>query len=106
MSDTLISIGLYVTYFLVVLAVVSTVVFGLMQIVRNFKKAKGALVGMAVLIVIIIISLALSTGEPYPAFNIGENASRWIGAGITSTFILAGLGLIAGIYTEISKMFK
>ncbi|HSV76299.1 MAG TPA: hypothetical protein VLH37_04625 [Bacteroidales bacterium] len=106
MSDTLISIGLYVTYFLVVLAVVSTVLFGVTQIVRNFKKAKGALVGMIVLVVIVVIAFAISTGEPYPAFGVGPNASRWIGAGITTTFILAGLGLVAAVYTEVSKMFK
>jgi len=106
MSDTLISIGLYVTYFLIVLAVVSMVLFGVTAIIRNFKKSKGALVGVIVLVAIVSISFAVSTGEPYPAFGIGPNASRWVGTGITTTFILIGLGLLAAIYTEVSKMFK
>lgn len=106
MSDTLISIGLYITYFLLVLAVVSTVLFGVAQVVRNFRKAKGALIGVLVLVTIAVFSFAVNAGDPYPAFGIGPITSRWIGAGITSTLILVGLGVLAAVYTEVSKMFK
>jgi len=106
MSETIINIGLFVTYVLVALAVVSTLFFGLLQIVRNFGKAKGALIGMVVLVAIVLISFALSTGEPYPDFQVGALASRWIGAGITTTFILVVLASAAAVFTEIRKLFN
>ena len=95
MSETLINIGLYVTYILVALAVISTLFFGLFQIFRNFGKAKGALVGMIVLVAIVVASFFLSSGEPYPDFQVGETASRWISAGITTTFVLVALAVLA-----------
>ena len=106
MSETIINIGLIVTYILVALAVISTLFFGLLQIVRNFGKAKGALIGMVVLLAIVLISFALSSGEPYPDFQVGAVASRWIGAGITTTFVLVVLASLAAVYTEIKKLFS
>ena len=106
MSESIINIGLFVTYVLVAVAVVSTLFFGLLQIVRNFGKAKGALIGIVVLLAIVLISFFLATGEPYPDFQVGAVASRWISAGISTTFVLVVLATEAAVYTEIKKLFS
>lgn len=104
MSDTIINIGIYVTYALVAVALISTVFFAIFHMARNFRKAKGALLGILILAAIIVFSYAISTSEVYP--NAGPVVSQWVGGGITTTFILAGLAFLAAIYTEVSKFFK
>ncbi|MDX9942819.1 MAG: hypothetical protein RBS53_11420 [Bacteroidales bacterium] len=106
MSDTIINIGIYVTYFLVAVAVLTTVLFSIFHMVQNLGKAKGALVGVLILAVIVIISYFLSTNEVYPKFNVGPIASKWVGAGILTTFVLIGLALLSAIYVEVAKLFK
>ena len=106
MNDTVINIGIYVTYFLVAVAVITTVLFSIFHIFQNLGKAKGALIGVLILAAIVVIAYFLSTNEVYPKFDIGPTASKWIGAGILSTFILAGLALLTAIYNEVSKLFK
>lgn len=106
MSDTIINIGIYVTYFLVAVAVLTTVLFSIFHMVQNLGKAKGALVGVLILAVIVIISYFLSTNEVYPKFNVGPIASKWVGAGILTTFVLIGLALLSAIYVEVTKLFK
>lgn len=104
MNDTLINIGIFVTYALIVVALLSTVFFAVFHMVRNFRKAKGALVGILILVAIILFSYAISTNEVYP--TAGPVVSKWVGGGITATFILAGLAILAAVYTEVSKLFK
>jgi len=104
MNETIIDIGIYVTYALVAVAVIATVLFAVFHMTQNFGKAKGALVGILILAAIILLSYAISTNEVYP--NAGPVISKWVGGGIIATFILAGLALIAAVYTEVSKLFK
>lgn len=106
MNETIINIGIYVTYFLIAVAVILTVFFSIFHIVQNLGKAKGALLGILFLVVIFVIAYFLSTSEVYPKFNIGPTASKWIGAGILSTFILIGLALVTVVYAEVAKLFK
>lgn len=106
MNDTVINIGIYVTYFLVAVAVITTVLFSIFHMVQNLGKAKGALIGVLFLAVIVVIAYFLSSNEVYPKFNIGPVASKWVGAGILTTFILVGIALVTAVYTEVSKLFK
>lgn len=104
MSDTLINIGIYITYALVAVALISTVFFAVFHMVHNFRKAKGALVGILILVAVVLFSYAISTNEVYP--TAGPVVSKWVGGGITATFILAGIAILAALYTEVSKLFK
>lgn len=104
MNETLINIGIFVTYFLVAVALITTVFFAIFHMAQNLGKAKGALLGIFILVAIILLSYAISTNEVYP--NAGPVVSKWVGGGIIATFILAGLAIVAAVYTEISKLFK
>ena len=104
MSENLIEIGMFIAYGLAGLAVVAAILFPLVHIVKDIKKAKGTFIGIAVLAAVLLIAYATTTGQPYE--NVSETASRWISAGILSVFILAGLTIVAAIFTEVVKMFK
>jgi multisubunit Na+/H+ antiporter MnhB subunit len=106
MNDIFVDIAIYVTYGLVAIALLGVVLFSAYHMVQDFSKTKGALVGIVVLAVILIISYFVSTNEPYEAFNVGPTASQWVGSGIISTMVLIGLGLLSAIFTEVYKFFR
>ncbi len=104
MNETLINIGMYVTYGLLGLAALSAILFSIYHMFGNIRKAVPALIGLGVLVVIILFSYSISTNEPYP--DATPTVSQWVGGGITATMILVGLGLISAVFTEIYKYFR
>ncbi len=104
MNDTVLNIGMYVTYALVAVAALSAVIFPVIFFVQDFRKAKRTLLGLVVLATILLISYAVSTNEVYE--NAGPVASQWIGGGITATMVLIGLGLATAVFTEVYKFFR
>ncbi|MFO7999278.1 MAG: hypothetical protein R6U86_09895 [Bacteroidales bacterium] len=106
MNETVLNIGMYVTYGLIVIAVIAAVIFPIFFFIQDFRKARGTLIGLGILLVVLFFSYAISTNEVYEASNIGPTASQWIGGGITATIILIGLGLLAAVFTEVYKFFR
>ena len=104
MNEDLINIGMYVTYGLIALAIAASVIFPIVHFAKDISKAKGTLIGLAVLIVVLLVAYALSSGETYE--GVSSMASRWISAGITSVFILAGLAIVAAVFTEVVKIIR
>lgn len=104
MSENLIDIGMYVAYGLLGLAALTAVVFPVIHIIKDIRKAKSPLVGLLILAVIVLIAFLISTGEPYE--GVSTAASRWISTGITTTFFLAGLAILAAVFAEVVKIFK
>jgi hypothetical protein len=105
-NETLINVGLYVTYGLIGLAVLASVIFPIIFFFRDFRKAKTTLIGLVALVAILLFSYAISTNEAYEAMNVSPNVSQWVGGGITATMILIGLGLLMAIFTEVFKFFR
>ncbi len=106
MNEAIIDTGIIVTYVLLGLAALSAVLFSIYHLIMQFKKAKGALIGFAVLIIVLLIGYSMATNEVYEGFAVSPNASQWIGGGINATMILIGLGIVAAIYTEVSKLVR
>lgn len=104
MNESVINIGIYVTYALVGIAALSAIIFPVIFFVQDFRKAKRTLLGLVVLAAILLISYAVSTNEVYE--NAGPVASQWIGGGITATMVLIVLGVLTAIFTEVYKLFR
>ncbi len=104
MNESLINIGIYVTYGLVAIAALSAILFPIIQLFWNFRKSVPGLVGIAVLVIIVLISYSISTNEVYEGY--GPNVSQWVSGGITTTFLLVGLGVVSALFTEIYKLFR
>jgi hypothetical protein len=106
MNDIIFDIGYYVTIALVAIAAISVIIFPIFFFIQDIRKAKGALIGIAVLAAVLFFSYFISTNETYEGFNVSPMASQWIGGGITATMILIGIGLVAAVFTEIYKLFR
>jgi predicted ABC-type exoprotein transport system permease subunit len=104
MNDIIFDIGYYVTIALVAIAAISVIIFPIFFFIQDIRKAKGALIGIAVLAAVLFFSYFISTNETYE--GVSPMASQWIGGGITATMILIGIGLVAAVFTEIYKLFR
>ena len=110
MSETLITIGLYIAYiafFAAILALVSFPIYNLLK--GNFGAAKGTLLGVAALVAVVLICYFVSPAEQgdfYTKMGVSAGQSKLIGAGLLSTYVVF-IGLIViTLYTVVSKWFK
>lgn len=100
----MIDIGMYVAYGLLAIAALLAVISPAVHFIDDIRKAKGPLLGLALLAVIVVIAFLLSTGETYEGVSVA--ASRWISTGITTVFFLAGLAILAVVFAEVVKIIK
>jgi len=99
-------------YILTGIATLVAIVFPISQMITNPKNAKKSLVGVIALIVVVVLSYLFSSGElmkfsstELAKFNVPSTLKQ-VDTGIITTYILAGVAIIAMIYSEIAKMFK
>ena len=93
------------------IAAVSAVLFPVLFLILNPKKAKSSLVGIGSIGLVLLISylLADSTIPEFigsDKFNITESLAKMVDTSMISLYVLSGITIIAIIYTEVSKMFK
>ena len=98
-------------YFLVILAVVSTVVFSFMQIFSSGKNAKKGLMGVGILVGLVVISWLIASPEipqflGVEDFDLTPAVSRNVGTGLIATYILAIVAIGSMIYSEVSGLFR
>jgi len=107
--DSLINLGIILTYILIIASVAGAIIFPIIHTLGDLKSAKGGLIGIAVILVIFLISFAVSPAESGPFFDkfgISPTFSKIIGGGLISTYIF-GLGAILSIlYSQVSKWIK
>ncbi|MDD2964643.1 MAG: hypothetical protein PHQ65_01720 [Bacteroidales bacterium] len=107
--DSFINISFIATYILLGLAVAALVVFPLYALVTNFGKAKGGLIGLAAILVVVAIAIGVSPVDQSEKFlnaGISPFTSQLIGGGLLTIYILFAGIILAAVYTEISKWFK
>lgn len=109
MSDSIVNIGLVITYIMLGIGVLAAVVFPIIHMVQNPKSAKGALIGIGFLLVVFGISYAIGGDEVTPAMEAMQatpTTSKIVSAGLIGFYILFTVSIIAAIYSEISRFFK
>ncbi len=109
MSDSVINILLYVTYALVIIAVIGALGSSVLGMFQNQEKAKKSLLSIGFVFVIFIICYVIAGNEVLPAyepFNIDAGKSKLIGAGLIATYVLGILAIGGAIFSEISRSFK
>jgi len=109
MNDLSINIMLYVTYLLVIVATLAAIVFPIIALAGDMKKAKRALFGIGAVAVVFLLSYVVSDGtvlDSYVKYNVTEGVSKMVGAVLIMTYIL-GLGaIVSAIAGEILKATK
>tara|TARA_B100000609_G_C17122156_1_gene385561 strand:- start:263 stop:601 length:339 start_codon:yes stop_codon:yes gene_type:complete len=111
MSDFLINAGLWLTYIMVVGGALVAILFPMMFLVKNPKKAKGALKGIGGLIAVVVISYIIASGEimEFPGsekFGMTESSTKRVGMGLIAFYFLAVGAVVAVLYAELGKVFK
>lgn len=98
--------GILLTYLLLAVAVIAAVGFPLLQLAKNPKGAKGALIGIGLLVVVVGISYALSSDVNPSNMDITPATAKQVDTGLYAFYILALVAIGATVYAEVSKMFK
>lgn len=107
--NTFIEISFYVTYALLGVAVAALIIFPLYFLVTSFGKAKGGLIGLAAILVVVAVAIALSPVDQSAKFvdaDISPLVSRLISGGLVTTYILFAAIILAAAYTQLSRWFK
>ncbi len=108
-GSTLYNIAMILTYLFMFVSVAAMLFFPIWFIIKNPKTAKGTLVGVCVLAVVMLIAYLISSpdqGEFYTKFDITGSGSKLIGAGLIATYIML-FGVIAVmIYAAVAEKFK
>ena len=102
-------IVLYIGYALIFVAVAGSVILPLINSLGNPKSLIRSGIGVGALLVIFIISYALSGNEVtevYKEFDVDAGGSKTIGGMLTMMYLLILLAVVGIVYTEISKMLK
>ncbi|KAA3650253.1 MAG: hypothetical protein DWP98_05625 [Bacteroidetes bacterium] len=100
---------IYWCYALFALGAIAAIVFPILQMAKNPKGAKSALIGVGALVIVFGISYALAGDEmsdKYAGFISGPEASKRVSTGLISFYILAVAAIVATVYSGVSKMFK
>ncbi len=110
MDSFLIDAGLWISYILIGIATLATIVFPVIYMVQHPQDAKKALMAIGGLIVVFLIGYFIaSDGAVMDTSNnvLAEGTvSQLSGAGIIMFYILGGVAVIALIYSEVSNLFK
>ena len=100
---------------LFVVVVVSALGFALVQIIKGLieapKKQMGIIVATVLLVIIFIVSYALSSGTDIPQLLFEKTGSDYansklIGASLYLSYALFALAVVSVLYAEIAKKFK
>lgn len=104
---------LYWTYCLLAIAAATAVIFPLIYIVQNPRKAVKALVSLAILGVIALIAYSLASAAPIETATSSTNPDffdpsvlKIAGMGLYSTYILFGLAIVLLLVSGIRNLFK
>lgn len=100
---------MYYCYILLTIAILAAVVFAVVGLVSNPKGARGALIGIVALVIVIGIAYAVAGDEmlpKYEAFIDSPSESKWISAGLISFYILGGLAILATVFSSINRVIK
>lgn len=101
---------LYWGYILLVVVIVAIFLASISNILLKPKGSLKVLIILAIMVVVAIISYALSGNEFTSAqlekMQITASTSKMVGAGLFFTYFLAAVALIAIIYSAVSRMFK
>ena len=106
-SDDLV---LYWGYLLVIVTAAITIIAPLIYLIFNLRNALKFLIILAAMVVLAVVSYALSTNE-FSALKLEEmessaETSVMVGAGLIFLYILAALAILSIIYASISRIFK
>lgn len=102
-------IGIYLSYGLVIIAVLAAVILPLINAFNDPQKLVKTGIAVAVLLVIFFIGYTLADNEvtlTYQKFGINEGSSKLIGGALITMYVFFVVAFLSIIVTEVGKLFK
>lgn len=106
MADFMTNYGIIICYILLGIATVAAVVFPVFGLIKNPKGAKGALLGLLTLVLVVGVSYALSSDTNPSKIEISASAAKQVDTGLYAFYILGIIAVLSLVYSEVSKLFK
>lgn len=100
---------IYWCYLLFGLGAASAIVLPIINLGKNPKGAKGALIGLVALVVVFLISYMIAGDEMLPKYETfidGPEDSKLVGMGLIAFYILAIGAIGAVVFSSVSKLLK
>ncbi len=105
--DSLINIGIIITYLMIGFASLFALGFAVKKIIQDQKNAKKTLYSIGGLVIVLIISYLIASDDvlsSYMKYGISESVSKQVGMGLITFYILAIAAIGSIIYSELSKI--
>lgn len=109
MESTFINIGLIIAYILILIALITSLAFPLVQTFGNIKAAKGSLLGLGLILVIFLLSYIVSpadTGPFYDRFGVSPKLSKLIGGGLVASYLFFFGAAASILYASVTKFSR
>lgn len=109
MQDTLVNIGIYITYAMIAIGAIAAIVFPIIHTATDPKKAKSALISIGSVLLLVIISYVLASDvvlKSYEKYGVTPGSSKMVSTGLILFYIMSIISLGAVVYSEVSKIFK
>ena len=107
--ESLINIGIILTYVMVAFAALTAIGFGVKNMIQNTNNAKKTLYTAGGLVVAFIIAYVLASDEvlnSYNKYEITASSSKQVGMGLITFYFLLFGAIAAILYAELSKVFS
>ncbi|MFT6815298.1 MAG: hypothetical protein ACJAZ3_001203 [Sphingobacteriales bacterium] len=107
---TIVNIGLILTYILFIGAVLVTLGSAVYYIITHPEKAKGVLIGVGGITLILLLGFLFSGSEVTQVYAdkgvTSGTSSKFIGGIIISMYILGLVAVVSIIYSEVIRIIK
>lgn len=104
-----ISTYLSVAYITLGLAIVFTLLFSVLQLLKNPEALKKTLISLGMFLAVVLISFFISSGEAVEKAGvevISAYGSKWVGAGLNTFYILSLTAIGLMIYSGVKKLIN
>lgn len=107
-SDTLLTLNLDWCYLLMAVSLLAAIVFPMMALFSDLKKAKYTFIGLGALLLIYFLGYAIAGNETYNVggIEISQTVSAASEAGLFAFYSLLIIAVCSIIYAEVSKAIK
>jgi uncharacterized membrane protein YozB (DUF420 family) len=104
MGDFIVSFGIPLAYIALTVAALAAIMFPVIYMLQDLKKAKSALIGVGTVAVVFLISYLLADGQDIEKATAGQ--MKMVEAGMYLFYILLGTSIVAILYFTVSRYFK
>ncbi|MEQ8244920.1 hypothetical protein [Fulvivirga sp.] len=107
--ESIIDIGLWVSYIMVIIAIIGAVFLPIIKSLDNPKslvKPAGALVGIVVLFLICYAFAGDGLNAKAIQAGVTGGISKFVGGGLIAMYVLFIVALVGIVFTEINKAIK